>query len=63
MKKLAVIHYMPLEYYPPVTNFLNVAANYNFKQIKVWSTHNIKNRAPFINKDIKINRAPFPKTT
>lgn len=62
MKKLAVIHYMPLEYYPPVTNFLDIAATYSFSKIKVWSTDNVKNRVPFNNPEINISRAPFPKT-
>src|SRR5690554_4969697 len=76
MTNLAIIHYMPLEYYPPVTNFLDTLAdrhNSKLKIIKVYSCHNIKGRKSyFIPQDSEngtqnhlysfiINRSPFPK--
>ncbi|REE27444.1 hypothetical protein DFQ09_101275 [Winogradskyella pacifica] len=47
MKKIAVIHYMPIEYYPPTTNFLDVVSNANNIKLKVWTTHNTKNRKEY----------------
>ena len=52
---------MPLEYYPPVTNFLNVIAKHAFF-VKVWTTHNTKKRITYHNEKLKtINRSPFPE--
>ncbi len=62
MKKIAVIHYLPLEFYPPVTNFLNVLSKELSNGIKIFtfSTKNNKGRKSFKNIHISINRAPFP---
>jgi hypothetical protein len=61
LKKLAIIHFMPLEYYPPVTNFLDIITKHPFV-VKVWSTHNVNNRAVYFNKELKnITRSVFPK--
>jgi len=52
---------MPLEYYPPVTNFLNVMVKHAFF-VKVWTTHNTKKRITYHNEKLKtINRSPFPE--
>ena len=52
---------MPLEYYPPVTNFLNVIVKHAFF-VKVWTTHNTKKRITYHNEKLKtINRSPFPE--
>ena len=52
---------MPLEYYPPVTNFLNVIAKHAFF-VKVWTTRNTKKRLTYHNEKLKnINRSPFPE--
>ena len=51
---------MPLEYYPPVTNFLDIITKHSFN-VKVWSSHNINNRAVYFNEKLKdINRSVFP---
>lgn len=78
MTKLAIIHYMPLEYYPPVTNLLDtIARDYSqqFKSVNVFSCYNVKDRKEYQipqNKaqatpqpphSIKIKRSPFPKET
>ena len=61
MSKIAVVHYMPLEYYPPVTNFLDVVLEEPKLEIKVFSTKNNKNRKEYSNAKLnKINRSPFP---
>lgn len=59
--KLAVVHYMPLEFYPPITNLLDVLSNES-SSIKVWSTVNLKHRKTYRNKRLQnIHRSPFPK--
>lgn len=61
MKKVAVIHYMPIEFYPPVSNFLDIASKENTLEIKVWSTKNNKNRDVYkCNLLSRIIRSPFP---
>jgi len=61
MIKIAVVHFMPLEYYPPTTNFLNIISSKEEIDTRVWTTHNNKNRATFINKNInRINRVTLP---
>lgn len=48
--KLAILHYLPLEYYPPITNLIDYIAkelNLNFGLVKVFSTHNIKGRIEY----------------
>lgn len=58
MKKIALIHFLPLEYYPPVTNMINYLAeelNTNVA-LSVFSTHNTKDRAVFNNIKVKIHR-------
>jgi hypothetical protein len=52
---------MPLEYYPPVTNFLNIIVKHAFF-VKVWTTCNTKKRTTYHNEKLKtINRSPFPE--
>ena len=52
---------MPLEYYPPVTNFLNIIVKHAFF-VKVWTTRNTKKRTTYHNEKLKtINRSPFPE--
>ncbi|MBI9062176.1 MAG: hypothetical protein JEZ14_09310 [Marinilabiliaceae bacterium] len=50
MSKLAILHYLPLEYYPPVTNLIDYIANErseDFKRVKVFSCKNVKGRIDF----------------
>lgn len=60
MKKLAIIHYMPLEFYPPIINVLDVLSLEDKLKIKVWSTDNNKQRKKYKNKIYKISRVSFP---
>jgi len=48
-KKLAVIHYLPLEFYPPVTNLLNCISDSNNVKVQAFSTHNNKDRKAYTN--------------
>ena len=53
---------MPLEYYPPVINFLNCAVSKNHLNICVYSTKNNKNRKEYSNNRLDdITRFPLPK--
>jgi hypothetical protein len=54
---------MPLEYYPPVTNMLDVLGNEENLNLKVWSTENVKSRIPYVNINLnKIKRTAFPSS-
>lgn len=56
MKRLFVVHTLPLEFYPPATNMLNfISSEYNHS-IYCYSCHNNKNRAVFSNPKVKIYR-------
>lgn len=59
MKKIAVIHFMPLEYYPPVTNLLKVLEERGIFT-RVFTTHNLKKRTVFSSGKHKVTRTPFP---
>jgi len=69
MSKLAILHYLPLEYYPPITNLIDYIAKErinNFNKVQVYSTHNIKGREEYqANKytTLNIKRSPLPKET
>lgn len=59
MNKVAVIHYAPIELYPPTTNFLNT---FNDKQthIYVFTCYPKKNLELYVNDKISIKRFPMP---
>lgn len=72
--KFAFLHYLPLEYYPPVTNLIDYLAGErmdNFKKIKIYSSHNVKGRSEYQPRKLiansqqlpAISRSPFPKET
>ncbi len=70
LKKLAIVHYLPLEYYPPVTNLIDYLAyerKNEFDKISIYSSHNVKGRkkyqvssSKYQDAGLKINRSPFP---
>ena len=61
MKKVSILHYMPLEYYPPVTNFLNYLSGSKLFKLSVYSTYNSKNRKEYDSKrGTTIFRAKLP---
>lgn len=60
MKKIAVVHYMPLEFYPPITNLLDVMTTSQLN-VSVWTSENNKNRTPYRNNKLnQITRCSFP---
>jgi hypothetical protein len=60
MKKVALLHYLPLEYYPPVVNLLELVSPDDFN-IQIHTTHNIQNRKIYKNYNFKIYRSELPK--
>jgi hypothetical protein len=62
VNKIAVIHYMPLEFYPPITNMLDIASMTHDFKIKVWSTNNNKDREIYKCDGLSsVDRTLFPK--
>jgi hypothetical protein len=53
--KLALVHYLSIEYYPPVTNFLNFIAKKKI-QCTVYTTHNTRKRVPYSGDSLNIKR-------
>lgn len=52
---------MPLEFYPPVMNFLSYLTDYSANNISVFSTNNFKQRVEYQNgKLVRINRSNHP---
>lgn len=60
-KRLAVVHWFPIEYYPPVTNILNYFAQNSEFRIVCFTTHNTKKREPFFNSAFPVYRCEFPQ--
>lgn len=63
MPKIAIIHFLPLEYYPPVTNFLNIISSEPEAIVRVYSSHNNKKRKVYSNTSIKIARFKSSKSS
>lgn len=60
--RLAIIHELPLEYYPPITNFIEYATTKPNIDLSVFSTHNSRGRTEYHNSAAKICR-PNSKIT
>lgn len=58
MKKLAIVHYQPLELYPPVMNLIDSLENLG-ANTEVYTTENFKNNFKFSSK-VDITRFPSP---
>jgi len=62
--KTAIIHYLPLEFYPPVTNFINCISKDKKSKVYVYSSVNNNGREVYENSEINyIYRSPSPKAT
>ena len=42
MKKVALLHYLPLGFYPPTINLINIASKDKNLKLKIWTAHNNK---------------------
>ena len=60
MKKVFILHLLPLEYYPPITNLLDVLAEDKTIQTQVFSTHNNKQRKVYQDNNSLIYRGNYP---
>lgn len=56
MKEVAIIHFMPLENYPPVMNMINYLANQDGIHLSVHSTSPGSNGKRFNNPEVRITR-------
>ena len=59
--RLAVVHWFPIEYYPPVTNLMNLFGRNTHFAISCYTSHNAKNRSAFTNEACRIHRYKFPQ--
>ncbi|MFC1688469.1 hypothetical protein ACFL07_02265 [Pseudomonadota bacterium] len=55
--KIAYLHNLPLEYYPPASNFLDLAGQSKEAEVRVFTTHNRKQRKDYEGEAIKITRS------
>ena len=58
--KIAYVHILPLEYYPPASNFLEILARLDTAEVRVFTMADRKGRAPFTNARIAVERSPSP---
>jgi hypothetical protein len=58
--KIAYLHNLPLEYYPPATNFLDMLSRSRQAMVKAFTTHNRKGREPYTNGSIDVQRRRPP---
>jgi len=58
--KLAIVHQLPLEIYPPATNALTLFAGQEGLEIQVWSSDNHKGLARFEADGIPVIRHDYP---
>jgi hypothetical protein len=60
LKKVFILHLLPLEYYPPVTNLIEVFGQDHRFSVQVFSSHNHKKREVFKSSSSKIFRSVYP---
>ncbi|GAB3531530.1 hypothetical protein GCM10027443_13920 [Pontibacter brevis] len=57
--RVAILHYQPLEYYPPIMNTLNFIGDTSDLTVNVYTSRNSK-RGRFSHQQIKVRRFPLP---
>ena len=60
IKKLSVVHWFPLEQYPPTTNMLDYFAADTDWPIDAFTCGNDRGLTPYENPGVRIHRRPFP---
>ncbi|HRO44569.1 hypothetical protein [Agriterribacter sp.] len=61
MKRLAIIHFLPLEFYPPVINFINYISHKKLSfEVDVYSTALSLTDNFFVNESVNIHRFRMP---
>lgn len=63
MNRIFILHLLPLEFYPPVTNLLAILDKDKEVIAEVYSSYNNKNRVPFKAINIPIIRTEYPGNT
>lgn len=58
--KIAYLHNLPLEYYPPATNTLDLLGGAKEAEVRVYTSQNLKNRKVYGNGSLKIFRFKSP---
>lgn len=58
MMRIAYLHALPLEYYPPAQNALSLLAIRSDRRIRAWSSNNRRGLPPWQNPAIEITRLP-----
>jgi len=58
--KIAYLHNLPLEYYPPATNTLDLLGREKKSEVCAYTTHNRKNRKAYKNKAVTVYRSHSP---
>ena len=61
--KVAVIHWFPVEYYPPVTNCMNFFAAQSGINLHCYSSTDSRGREPYVHPDVKIVRFTSPSSS
>ncbi|MCX7386109.1 MAG: hypothetical protein NTX48_05535 [Planctomycetales bacterium] len=61
--KLAILHQLPLEYYPPATNAIQYFADRDSMRVLVVSSKNEKGRDAYVNDRVNLKRFRFGKRT
>lgn len=59
-KRIAILHLLPLEYYPPVTNLADLLAEAPDAKVLLLSSHNPAGREVYCNSGIFIRRVVYP---
>lgn len=60
MKRVFIVHLLPLEYYPPVTNLLDILGADEQVKTAVYTTHNNKHRPVYSHQQVEIYRSTYP---
>ena len=58
--KIAYLHNLPLEYYPPATNTLDLLGDSKQVEVRAYTSQNLKNRDDFVHRSLKIFRFRSP---
>jgi hypothetical protein len=61
--RLAFIHELPLEYYPPATNLIEYTSSFSDIDLSVYSTHNQRGRPEYTNSKVSLWRSQSPSFT
>lgn len=62
LTRLAVVHWFPVEYYPPITNLLDFFCRDSRLSIACFTCQNTKERKPYDNQACNIWRYVFPRS-